>query len=102
MSTRPSLNALGVMHGTDKSSLYHDYLPLYESFLAPIRYTPVRVLEIGVGGGASLRMWADYFEDPTIIGLDVDEGARQHEGDKVRIEIADQSNETALEDIAAR
>lgn len=43
-----------------------------------MRHRPIRLLEIGVGGynfrklgGASLSMWADYFPQGKIVGLDI-------------------------------
>lgn len=73
-----SLDQLGVKYDTDKASHHHNYLGVYESYLAPYRYDPVSLIEIGVGGykypdrgGQSLRMWHDYFKDGKIIGIDV-------------------------------
>ena len=73
------LTRLAIRHGTDKWGP-HFYTPIYHELLAPLRDRPVKLLEIGVGGygfrkigGASLAMWADYFQWGTIIGLDVAE-----------------------------
>jgi hypothetical protein len=73
------LEALALMHGSDKAS--HGYCALYHDLFAPLRDRPVRVLELGVGGferpddpafgGASLRMWRDYFPDGHVVGLDI-------------------------------
>ena len=65
-----TLNEHGVFYGTDKSSLRHNYLPLYEQYLDPIRKEPVTLLELGVLDGASLRMWRDYLPNASIVGLD--------------------------------
>lgn len=65
-----TLNQLGTTYGTDKSSLRHNYLPLYEHYLTPYRRRPITLLELGVLDGASLRMWRDYLPSATIIGLD--------------------------------
>ena len=78
MEGNDSLTDVAVRHGSDK--LDHGYIPLYAAHLEPWRAKPLRLLEIGVGGytrtttgGASLRMWADYFADAQIVGLDVQE-----------------------------
>ena len=73
------LEALARAHGSDKAS--HGYCALYEDLFAPLRDQPVRVLELGVGGferpddpsfgGASLRMWRDYFPLGQVVGLDL-------------------------------
>jgi predicted O-methyltransferase YrrM len=88
----PTLDALGIQHGTDKSSRNHGYLPLYDGVLAPLRQRPVRLLEIGVLGGASLRMWRDYFPHGHIVGLDRDTAAQAHAGERVEVHLADQAD----------
>jgi hypothetical protein len=71
------LTRLAIKHGTDKWGL-HFYTPVYNSFLRLMRRQPVRLLEIGIGGynlqsvgGASLSMWAEYFPEGRIVGIDV-------------------------------
>jgi hypothetical protein len=62
----------GAGSGTDKGTL-HSYIPVYEKVLGPMRFSPVRMLEVGVMTGASLRMWDEYFthEDKEIHGVDI-------------------------------
>lgn len=60
---------VGVRHGTDKSSIGHNYLRYYEYALAG--HDVRRVLEIGVDTGASLRTWCDIFPDADVIGMDI-------------------------------
>lgn len=63
----------GEVHtGTDKNTT-HSYLAAYERVFEPKRHDPVRLVEIGVFTGGSLRAWADYFDHPDseIIGLDI-------------------------------
>lgn len=57
-------------HGCDKGST-HDYLAVYEALLAPYRATAQRVLEIGIMGGHSLRMWEEYFTVAEVWGVDL-------------------------------
>lgn len=64
------LDDIGVKYGTDKSSLRHNYLPLYEQHLEPIRYENLILLELGVLDGASLKMWRDYLPNTRVVGLD--------------------------------
>lgn len=63
------LTELGRHHGTDKAD-FHGYTEIYERYLAPLRLQTEALLEIGVAGGASLRMWYDYFPKAQIIGVD--------------------------------
>lgn len=65
-----TLNDLGLHYGTDKSTLRHNYLSLYEQYLEPRRNQPLTLLELGVLDGASLRMWRDYLPNASIVGLD--------------------------------
>ena len=68
------LDALGHRYATDKASpppaRNHDYLDIYEQHFAPVRAATRAVLEIGVGLGGSLKMWAEYFREARIYGLD--------------------------------
>ncbi|HQT68764.1 MAG TPA: hypothetical protein PLC74_14290, partial [Acetobacteraceae bacterium] len=56
-----SLDDIGMAHGTDKSSIYHNYLNFYEIFFKPFRQIELKILEIGVLNGASLKTWEQYF-----------------------------------------
>ena len=71
------LTRLAIKHGTDKWGL-HFYTPIYHGLFCDRRHQPIRLLEIGIGGyelrtvgGASLAMWADYFANGQITGIDV-------------------------------
>ena len=78
-------------HASDKNS-QNSYGPIYHALFKNLRYSPVHLLEIGIGTvlpnvycsmyghdlpgyrpGASLRAWRDYFEhhDSRIYGMDV-------------------------------
>ena len=100
MVSQDILDQLGRQHGTDKSSLHHDFLSMYERFLSPLRSQPVKMLEIGVSTGSSLRMWRDYFEHGSIVGLDVNGASRVHQSERAIVEIGDQSSIADLTRIA--
>ena len=68
----------------------------------PFRDQPLKVLEIGVYQGASLLTWRDYFPNAEIVGVDVLVNCLQFESDRIRIELADQSNLEHLAQVAAR
>jgi hypothetical protein len=100
------LTRLAMRHGTDKWGP-HFYTPIYHEMFAPLRDRPVRLLEIGVGGyafrrvgGASLAMWADYFQWGTIIGLDVAE-KELNLGPRVTIVQGSQADGAFLAKVAA-
>ena len=52
-----NLDHYALKHGTDKSSIHHNYTAVYEKYFRPIKEDKVKVLEIGVLYGASLKMW---------------------------------------------
>ncbi|MBW4033966.1 MAG: class I SAM-dependent methyltransferase [Proteobacteria bacterium] len=87
-----TLDAIGTKHGTDKASFEHNYLNFYEIFFAPIRDHKLKVLEIGVLHGQSLKMWEEYFPVSEIIGADISPRSKMFEGGRVHIELIDQSN----------
>ncbi|WP_435593632.1 hypothetical protein [Nocardia sp. bgisy118] len=71
------LTELAVFYGSDKWGM-HRYTPHYEFHFGGFRDKAVRLLEIGVGGhrdpysgGASLRMWEEYFPRGLIYGVDI-------------------------------
>jgi hypothetical protein len=71
------LSTLAVQHGTDKWN-HHFYTEHYEKTLSHLEHEEFNLLEIGIGGyefpdkgGASLRMWADYFTKARIVGFDL-------------------------------
>lgn len=58
-----------VGHG-DKNGI-HSYGPEYEKLLAPYR-EKVSLLEVGLAGGLSLKVWGDYFgPESRIYGVDL-------------------------------
>lgn len=56
-----NLKQLAEIYGTDKRESQHNYVKMYEKML---ELTSVNsLLEIGLGSGASLRMWRSYFPE---------------------------------------
>jgi len=56
---------------TDKGIYGHGYTEIYERFFYPLRYDPIRICEIGILNGDSLRLWAEYFPKADISGIDI-------------------------------
>lgn len=109
-----SLTELANRHGSDKGTEgpsanwgAHNYADVYEAYLEPLRERPIRLLEIGLGvsgervharivhgrnsGGASLKMWRDYFPRGEIYGIDINE-CRYLDCDRVSTFVADQGD----------
>ena len=87
-----SLDLLGLKSGTDKSSKEHNYLSFYEFFFEKIRHAQIKILEIGVLVGASLKVWEEYFPNGIVIGADIDPGIKSLGTSRILTEIIDQSN----------
>jgi predicted O-methyltransferase YrrM len=66
-----SLTDIGRKYGTDKVPVLTE---VYERYMTPFRSRPVRILEVGVFFGASLKMWHEYFPFGTVYGIDTFEG----------------------------
>ena len=82
----------------DSMFKWHHYYTAYEERLAPYRDRPVRVLEIGVHYGGSLKLWHEYVHpDSTIVGVDIEERCSRYARDNISVEIGDQSDEGFLQ-----
>jgi cephalosporin hydroxylase len=99
---RARLDDIGILRGTDKSSLNHDYLRHYERILGHLRHEPITLLEIGVFRGSSLRMWEDYMTAARIVGVDIAPECIRYAGDRCEIEIGSQADHNFLDEIGQR
>jgi len=90
------LDEIGLKHNTDKASCHHDYLKKYQKYLPFDRKDSLRVLEIGVLEGASVKTWADWFYNAEIIGLDRNPACKKTEQDRIKIEIGNQADKNFL------
>jgi hypothetical protein len=95
------LTALAVKYDCDKWGS-HRYTPIYERYFCPFRDKPISLLELGVGGyadpsagGASLKMWADYFTAAKIFAVDIEEKS-QHETQRIKIYQGSQTDKDLL------
>lgn len=97
-----NLEQLAVKHGSDKRGEIHDYARLYEQYFAPIKDNPITILEIGVFGGSSLKMWRDYFPNAKIVGIDINPDSVKYAEERVSIEIGDQSDTLFLHSVVKK
>jgi spermidine synthase len=51
----------------------HCYTEFYGPFLNPRRESVKRLLEIGISEGGSIAMWAEFFPNAEIYGVDIDQ-----------------------------
>lgn len=76
------------------------YLPVYESIMD--RSRPIRMLEIGVFHGGSLRMWREYLHpDAVIVGIDINPNCKQFEDpeNNVHVRIGAQQDAAFLQEV---
>lgn len=69
-------------YGTDKGN-HHKYAEFYEKYFLSIRENPLKMLEIGVQNGASLRAWHEYFPNAQIIGMDINDKS-EFDNDRIK------------------
>jgi hypothetical protein len=73
-----TLDEIAIDCQTDRASVFtrtygkpHDYARHYDKVFSAIRLDPVKLLEIGVGGGEGVQMWLEYFANKAeIFGVD--------------------------------
>lgn len=61
---------------TDKRSpkegfICHDYFRIYEREWSKWRDQPIRLMEIGLNRGASIKVWLEYFSQAQVVGVDI-------------------------------
>ncbi len=102
-----SLNDLAARYGSDKWGGLHWYTPHYMNHFLPLRYDPIKLLEIGIGGykyescgGESLYMWQRFFPRGLVYGVDLypKRGVR---GPRIRTIQGDQNDPSFLRSLAA-
>lgn len=87
-------------YNSDKNSTFHNYCRQYEPLLTPWREKPVRLLEIGVFRGESVKIWRDIFHNATcIVGVDINPQCEQYNNPakNIYIEIADATKKDVIE-----
>lgn len=87
---RNDLCRLAEHFGTDKWGI-HRYAKHYQTYFDSLRNLPINILEIGVGGhdsptkgGASLRLWKEYFPKANIYAIDLFDKSALEE-DRIKI-----------------
>jgi len=85
-------------HGTDKAD--HRYDIAYGRFFGHRRQEPLKIVEIGILGGASLRAWQEYFPRARFWGIDINPDCRKHANERVQVMIGDQGDQQFLVEVA--
>jgi SAM-dependent methyltransferase len=99
---RMTLDSIGTKFASDKASGHHGFLGFYERFLGDIRDSALSVLEIGVNGGESLRMWEEYFPAARVLGIDHRPECAAHAGGRIAVAIAAPADVMAWSELGAK
>jgi hypothetical protein len=91
-----TLDQIGQQYNTDKSSVFHNYLNLYDDRLKEIRHNKNNILEIGIFNGDSIRMFTEYFDNSKIIGFDIDDKSHLTGNERNVILVGDQADRNFL------
>lgn len=95
-----TLTQLCERYPTDKCPFHHNYVEIYDMIFSPLRNKPIRLLEIGVFKGDSMRLWEAYFPAAQIFGIDIVDRA-QYDTARIKTLIGDQGNRDALAHVIA-
>lgn len=87
------LTEIGLKTGTDKAT-YHSFTEHYEDVFA--QYINPRILEVGVYNYGSIAMYLEYYKDPYIVGMDIEDKS-QYINSKWKFVQGDQ---TSVEDLS--
>ena len=97
-----TLNEIATFFGTDKAVNHahhgeaHEYCDFYDYHLSSIRFEELKILEIGIFDGASLRTWEEYFPNSTIYGIDILSWSLINQG-RIKSYIVDAGNRIQLQ-----
>jgi hypothetical protein len=80
------------------------YFEVYDTLFAAIRPRPIRMLEIGVYRGGSLRMWREVLHaESVIVGIDIDPNCARFDSpaERIHVCIGDQTDPAFLAAVAS-
>ena len=87
--------------GFETMTKWSHYFAIYERHFERFKGKSPVVVEIGVAGGGSLRMWRDYFSKGCrIVGVDIHPDCLEHIKDGITVELCDQSSPRSLKGLA--
>ncbi len=76
---------------------WRHYFDIYHRHFHKFRGRKLKILEIGIYSGGSLKMWRDYFGDHCrIVGIDIEPDCRAYENNYTKVYIGSQSDRAFL------
>lgn len=92
-----TLTQIGLKNNTDKA-YFHKYTDLYDKHLTHLRNENINLLEIGIDRAASLNMWAEYFKNGNIYGVDIN-NKTEYVTNRIYTCIGDQDNYDSIKSV---
>lgn len=80
---------------TDKGLSGHGFTEIYERFFYPLKYEPIKIFEIGIERGGSLRLWERYFPKASVYGIDIIDKSSL-DSNRIHTFVADQGSRNKL------
>lgn len=79
--------------GSGDKGTAHSYIDnYYQKKFEPIRFNQLNILEIGVSTGLSLEMWAEYFPNSKITGVEIKNIPYKPSNERINLVIGDATN----------
>ena len=103
MTLQKNLSSIAEFYKTDKKE--HGYTAIYEKYFKSLRDQKLKILEIGIADGKSLLTWSDYFNNSTIIGIDIhkiDIIEKKLDRDNIKVHQGSQSDESFINEIISK
>ena len=96
-----TLEEISSQFKSDKGSVYHNYLEIYEKYFGKYRDSLRNFLEIGLWEGESIKMWREYFNTGNLVGADILD-LSHIKLENTQIHICDQSDRTQLSELVEK
>jgi hypothetical protein len=84
----------------DTDKIQHHYLEVYDPILSRWTDKDVKLLEIGVHMGGSLKLWRDYFPRGSIVGIDLELPEGFIPGERIQLFKGNQADTQFLSQVA--
>jgi SAM-dependent methyltransferase len=101
----PSNPIYQLWRATPQGLKWTHYFETYEAVFGGRRNLPMRILEIGVFEGASLRLWKSYFQHPqtAVVGVDIQPTCARFDApaDGIHVRIGSQADDKFLAGVVA-
>ena len=89
-----SISSLSEKHDALKPQRYTE---IYEDYFSSLRNTRLNILELGILKGGSLKLWAEYFPNSQVAGIDIDNVEIQDKSDRIHIYQGEQQDRAFLD-----